>query len=208
MEKTTLRFLALGGVTGPVLFTGVMLICVSLRPDYSHISQFISELGATDSPNATFMNVAGFIISGVMITVFGVSITFLLPKNLLSRIGSVLMLLFGVGMLVVGNFSCDIGCPREGSFENNLHDQISGPIFIMGIVGILLLGISFRKVPLLHGLWIYSIASALLSLGFMVGLINSIESKLLFTGLWQRLLLCTIFLWLAVVGMKLFRTQQ
>lgn len=207
MKKATLRFLALGGVTGPVLFTGVTLICASFRPDYSHISQFISELGATNSPNATFMNVAGFIVSGLMITAFGLSLTLLLPTNLRSRIGSVLMIFFGVGMLVVGNYSCDIGCPREGTFENNLHDQISGPIFIMGIVGIMLLGISFRNVPLLRGLWVYSVASALLSFGFMVGLVNSIESNQL-TGLWQRLLLGTIFLWLAVVGVKLFKTPQ
>lgn len=207
MRKATLKVLALGGVGGPVLFTAVTLFCASLRPDYNHISQFISELGATDTPNATFMNFAGFIPSGLMIVAFGVSLMLMLPKYRLSLIGSVLIIVFGFGMVVVGNFSCDIGCPRVGSLENNIHDQISGPIFLCGIMGILLLGISFRKIATLRGLWIFSVVSGLLALSFVVALINSIEVYT-YTGMWQRLLLFTIFLWLAIVGWKLFKSPR
>ncbi|MDH4092099.1 MAG: DUF998 domain-containing protein, partial [Cyclobacteriaceae bacterium] len=79
MEKTSFKFLALGGIAGPVLFTTVTLICASLRPGFNHVSQFISELGATGTPNARLMNFAGFMPSGAMIAAFGVSLVMLLP---------------------------------------------------------------------------------------------------------------------------------
>lgn len=204
MKKTNLKLLLLGGIVGPVLFTTVTLICASLRPDYSHMQQFISELGATGTSNTELMNFAGFIPSGVFILLFGVSLMLLLPRSLLSLSGSTLIAIFGIGMIIVGVFSCDVGCPREGSFENNIHDLVSPPMFIMVIIGMLLLGISFRMNPVLRKLWVYSLVSALLSLFFMIALINSIGSYT-YMGLWQRLLLATIFLWCVVVSVQIFK---
>ena len=205
MEKAPLKYLALGGIFGPVLFTAVTLICSNLRPDYNHIAQFISELGATGTPNARFMNFAGFIPAGGLIAVFGLSLALVLPSHLLARSGSFLIMAFGLGMIVVGIFSCDEGCPREGSLENTIHDQVSGPIFFGAIIGMLLLGILFRKLDSWRALWIYSIVSAVLSFGFMVGLVSSIDSHTT-TGIWQRLLLATIFLWFGNVGWRIYKT--
>jgi uncharacterized membrane protein YhaH (DUF805 family) len=110
-------------------------------------------------------------------------------------------------MVVVGFFSCDEGCPREGSLENNIHDQISGPVFLAAIIGVLLLGLAFKRLPAYRRLWIYSIVSSLLSLCFMIALINSLESYTL-TGLWQRLLLLTLFLWFGIVGLHTFKLKN
>ena len=41
------------------LFGAVVVLCAAARPDYSHIDQFISELGATGSSRASLMNYAG-----------------------------------------------------------------------------------------------------------------------------------------------------
>ena len=207
MKKSPFKFLSLAGVIGPVLFTLITVICASLRPGYSHISQFISELGATGSPNAQFMNFAGFIPTGLMIAMFGVSLYLLLSKHLLTRTGSVFITVFGLGIVVAGLFSCDIGCPREGSIENNIHDTVSGPIFLIGIIGILLHGISFRRQPSFRSIWFFSVVSALLAFTFMVALVNSFETYTT-TGFWQRLLLATIFLWCGIVGMKLYKSSQ
>ncbi|MCM4173068.1 DUF998 domain-containing protein [Arenibacter sp. TNZ] len=206
MKNNNLKILSLGGVLGPLLYTTVVLISAGLRPNYSHVSQFMSDLGATGSPNADFMNYMGFIPSGLMIASFGISLIMLLSNSLTSRIGSVLVTIFGIGMVVVGFFSCDIGCPREGSLENTIHDQISGPIFLSVITGILLLGISFRKHSVLKRLWVYSIITSLLCFGFMAGLINAIESNYLI-GIWQRMLLSTIFIWCVVMGLKIFKSN-
>jgi hypothetical membrane protein len=204
MEKTGLKLLALGGIVGPILFTAATLICAGLRTDYSHIHHFISELGATGTPNAKLMNLMGFIPSGIMIASFGLSLTLLLPKKFLARFGSVLITIFGLGMTVVGFFSCDEGCPREGSLENNIHDQISGPIFLCAILGSFILGFTFRRLPYWKKFWLYSIVSSILSLVFLIALVNSLDSYT-FTGTWQRLLLLTLFLWFGTIGLHAFR---
>lgn len=207
MTSAPLKFFALGGVAGSFLFTLITLICACLRPDYSHINHFISELGATGTTNAELMNFAGFIPAGIMIASLGMSLIWLLPKKFLTRAGSVLIMIFGMGMTVVGFFSCDPGCPREGSLENNIHDQISGPIFLSAILGILILGIAFKKLPAYRRLWIYSLVSSLLSLCFIIALINSLETYTL-TGMWQRLLLLTLFLWFGIVGLHTYRLND
>jgi hypothetical protein len=153
------------------------------------------------------MNWAGFIPSGILITLFGVSLIQLLPKHFLARVGSILILTYGLGTVVVGFLSCDPGCPQVGSLENNFHDQISGPTFMSAIAGILILGISFRRLHFWKKFWIYSVVSALVSVVFLIGLINSIESST-YTGTWQRLLLITIFLWVSIVGMQIYRTLK
>ena len=204
MENTSLKVFGLGGVIGPLLFTITTLICAGLRSDYSHSHDFISELGATGTPNADLMNWIGFIPSGIMISSFGLSLTLLLPKNILARSGSVLIMIFGLGMTVVGFFSCDEGCPREGSLENNIHDRISGPIFLCAILGSLLLGITFRRLPYWRKLWHYTVVSAILSFVFLITLIDSLDSYR-FTGMWQRLLLLTLFLWFGIVGLHVFK---
>jgi hypothetical protein len=94
-----------------------------------------------------------------------------------------------------------------GSLENNFHDQISGPTFMSAIAGILILGISFRRLHFWKKFWIYSVVSALVSVVFLIGLINSIESST-YTGTWQRLLVITIFLWLSIVGFQIYRTLK
>jgi hypothetical membrane protein len=207
MNKTSLRFIALGGVVGPLLFTLTTVICASLRPDYSHISQFISELGATGSPNAYLMNFAGFIPAGLMIALLGLSLILKLPKKFLTLTGSVFITAFGICMIVVGIFSNDFPeLPEEaGSLSNRIHDQVSLLMFLSVIIGILMLGISFRKLPSWRSIWIYSVLSSLISLGLLIALINSIPS-LKYTGMWQRLFLLSIFLWMGIVGLHIFNT--
>ena len=207
MNKSALKYLLLGGIIGPVWFTTVTLICASLRPHYNQLSQFISELGATGTGNANIMNWIGFIPSGLMIAVFGISLIMLLPKSLIASIGSNLIIVFGLGMVMAGNFSCDIGCPREGSLENLIHDKISGSIFLLVVIGILLLGISFRNYPRMRSFWIYSVISGLLAIGFLMSLITSIESYTT-SGLWQRLFLGTIYLWCGIIGYQMFKSSH
>ena len=208
MKKNGIIFLSLAGLTGPLLFTIITLICSSLRPDYDHMNEFISELGATGTSHAELMNFAGFIPSGILMATFGVALFKLLPKHILTRLGAILIFLFGVGVIVAGSFSCDPGCPQQGgSFENSVHDGISGPVFLSATTGILLFAISFRQFSIWKGVWIYSLISALLAYVFIVLLITSLDSRVL-TGLWQRLLLTTIFIWCGIVGFKMFNSRR
>lgn len=208
MNKNSLRFLGADGIAGPLLFTLTTVICAGLRPGYSHKAQFISELGATGSPNAYLMNFGGFIPSGILIALFGLSLILILPKRFLALTGSVLIIAFGVGMVIAGIYSNDPpGFQGEGSFENRIHDQVSGLMFLCVIIGIFMLGMLFRRLPAWHGLWLYSLVSALIALVLFITFINSIDSRT-YTGMWQRLFLLSIFLWLGIVGRHIFKASS
>ena len=48
----------------PFWFLTVYLIMSSIRPEYSHLTKAISELGSLDAPSLWYWNVLGYIIPG------------------------------------------------------------------------------------------------------------------------------------------------
>lgn len=199
-----MRWLSLGGVLGPVLFFAVVAALGALRPGYSHVAHFISELGASGTQYAAVMNYAGFVPAGLLLAAFGVSLFRSLPRRALALAGAALVTLFGVLIAASGIASCDPGCPQgSGSAENALHNTIAPVLFIALIVATALLGEHFRGVPALRALSLYSFATSLAALVLFVAMVQSLEAREL-TGLWQRLLLAALFAWCAVLGVYAF----
>lgn len=203
-----MRVLTLGGLVGPLLFASVVVLAASLRPDYSHVGQFISELGATGAPNAGLLNYAGFIPAGLMLGLFGLALGAKLPRDRLAVSGAILVIVFGAGLTASGLFSCDPGCPQSGgSIENLVHDRIAPLAFLSLILGAALLGLRFRSLPAWRRLSTYSLATSAVGLCLLIALASSLESRSL-TGLWQRLLLAALFSWCVVVALHAFRAEH
>lgn len=180
-------------------------IAGALRPGYSHLNQFISELGAAGTPYASVMNYAGFVPMGVLFLGFAVSTRSLLPRTRVSTLATVLLLLFAAGGTAAGLASCDVGCPEEGgSLTNAIHNTVSPLAFVAFILATATLGAYFRRVPDWRPFWLYSVATSMVALVFMIAMVASLESRHL-TGLWQRLLLATLFAWSSIVGFRLYR---
>ncbi len=196
--------LALGGVVGPVILVVVIVVCGALRPDYSHLHQFISELGATGTTHAAVMNYPGFVLAGLLIIGFGVALLRGLPSRPMATIGAALTLVFGLGVVGSGLLSCDPGCPQAGgSTENFLHDKIAPLGFLALITATWLLGVVFRRLAEWRALSLYSIATGVVALAFLLGIGSTLETRV-YTGLWQRLLVATLFAWTTVIGWRLF----
>jgi hypothetical membrane protein len=199
--------LALGGVAGPVLFTTVVLTCAALRPGYSHYRDVISALGAAGSPNALFMNVGGFVATGLLLMGFGLSLSRLVPRTVLADAGSLFVVLFGAGMAGAGIFSCDCsatGTPREAF----LHLVAAFVALPSGVVACAIWAIAFRLLPAGRVFSLFSLTSAALSAVLLltqVGTGLSVPPGSGAEGLWQRLFLGTLFLWCGVVGLYVFR---
>jgi hypothetical membrane protein len=204
-STTATRVLAGGGVAGPLLFSSITILSAALRPDYSHISSFISELGASGTPHARLMNYLGFVPAGLLLAAFGIALARVTSRRVVAVTGSVLVGSFGVGVAASGVFSCDPGCPVSGgSVENAVHNAIGPAAFVALACGVGLLGHAFRRLPRFRTLSRYSVATSILGLLFIAALVGSLEGKAL-TGLWQRLFLVTLFLWCAVVGVRVLR---
>jgi hypothetical protein len=203
-----MRILSLGGVAGPVLFLLSAIISALLHPNYSHTTNTISELGARGTLYAPIMNYVGFVPAGLLLAAFGSSLMRVTPRHVLAVTGSALVILFGLGVAASGIISCDSGCPQSGgSLENTIHYGI-GPIsFIAMICAVGLLGYAFRWFPYLRPFSLYSFVTSALALLFLLSLVRSLEAGTL-TGLWQRLMIVTLFLWCAVIGIHMFRYHR
>ena len=203
-----MRLLVLGGVAGPILFSAVVIVSAALRPGYSHVASFISELGATGTRYAELMNYAGFVPGGVLLAAFGAALVRALPRGRAAILAASLVTMFGAGVAASGIASCDPGCPQAGgSVENLVHNRIAPIAFLCLIAAAGILGVLFRGDAFWRSLSIYSLISSLSGLCLLVALANSLDAREL-TGLWQRLLLAVLFLWCAVVGLRASRHSE
>jgi hypothetical membrane protein len=188
-----------------MLFAVVVLVLGALRPGYSHLQHFISELGVAGTPYAALMNYAGFVPAGLMLAAFGVALALVLPSGRLIRLAAVLVTTYGLGIAASGMMSCDLGCPQgEGSLENIAHNTIAPVSFLCLIAAMAMLGVRFRSLPAWRHLSLFSLFASATALCLLVVLAGSLDSRTL-TGLWQRLLLAVLFTWSALVGMEALR---
>lgn len=71
MSRRQIGFL---GIDAWVLFWTASVVLAAFRPEYSHVVNTISELGAVGTPHATVWNVLGFVIPGALVAISGAAI--------------------------------------------------------------------------------------------------------------------------------------
>lgn len=206
--STSQRSLILiAGIAGPLLFGAITVLVATTRPGYSHINQFISELGETGADYAWVMNGFGFMLSGALILAFVLGSRKLVSGGPLNVLGSLCLAAFAVCLALAGLYSCDVGCsPAEPSPDQKLHDLVSVIAFPAFIVGVMAWGAMFLRHRGSRLFGAYSIASALVSTGVLVAMVQS-EATRDGTGLLQRLFLAILFAWLIALSIRLQREQ-
>ena len=170
-----------------LFFSSIMLteFIGFLRSDYNLINHFISELGAAGAEYSIIINYFGFL----PIALSALTITLLLqskfPNNRLSRAG---LLLVGSGVFIgyfgAFIFPCDFGCPAEGSFSQNMHNNLGLIYYLIIPLGLFVLGIGLRTEAMIIKASISFSATSIFLLGFFM-MLNPSQTDLL--GLWQRL---------------------
>ena len=58
----------------PVWFLVIYLVMSSRRPEYSHLTKAISELGSLDAPNMWAWNILGYILPGLAIALLAIGL--------------------------------------------------------------------------------------------------------------------------------------
>jgi hypothetical membrane protein len=66
------RFAIFCGIAAPIWFVAALMLFAALRPEYSHLTKAVSELGALGTPNALAWNLLGFGAVGAMVMAFAV----------------------------------------------------------------------------------------------------------------------------------------
>src|SRR6266699_5900632 len=204
------RWLAVGAVAGPVLFTLAWFILGFLSPGYtawgtriapySPISQPISGLGL--GITAPFMNTA-FVLNGLLILVGVVGIfQGIREMGALARWScTVLLALSTLGMAMDGIFTLESFLPHTAGFLL----ATASPVLTFVVIGLLLRRIkSFRR----FGTWLLlgsPLTLALVVLYFLTfsPTVAGIQTGV--AGLTERILAVEVHAWLVALGALAFR---
>ena len=191
------KFSAWCGIIAPVLLFLTIIILGFLNPDYSHIIEGISGLGAVGEPNAIVMNFIGFFIIGILIMFFSFGIHKGINQGKESKTGMVFLFLCGVFWVLIGLFP--IGAVN--SFSERVHGLAAFFSFLSGGIGIMIISRKFKKDAYWKKYSLYSLLSGLIIITGVLFL-----GRLgIYGGLNQRIFLAVLFLWIELTAINLLK---
>jgi hypothetical membrane protein len=198
------RWLALGGVVGPLLFVAAFTVAGVVRPGYSPIHQAVSDLGV--GSNAWLLNVS-LVLLGVLLSTFAVGFFRSLRPTLSLTwrwVCAVLLSCTGLGFAIAGIFT-------EAPATVAIHWMVGMPLLILGsVVGFFVTGLALRRNAQWRGWGTYSqIASVvtimLIATMFWVWTPGTPLAPARLGGLLERMLFIEILAWYVAFGWLLFR---
>ena len=198
-------FLALLSVGCLAVVTLFVLWPAALTPGYSHLSQLISELGATGAPYSLWVRLGGFLPAGLLLLAFCVLAFNVIPRSRPVSISLFGLALYAAGYLVAATFPCDAGCrPEEPSASQLIHNAgglvgyLVAPIFLFTLARVVC------SWPRATGLANAGFFAAVVALVALLTLSPSSE----FVGLSQRALELAVLGWVAMLGMYLAQQSR
>ena len=201
-------------VLAPVWFGLVILFAGAFTPGYVHLSQAISELGASNTPYAPVVNFIGFIPLGCSVVLLAFAVNRDTTRRVPETILKGLLGMTGIAILVAGIFPTDPGGRR---------DTLSGMVHALaGITLLITAGVTPIIVALLPSqpnskrftFRIYSLATGISLVALFLMLPNGLIPELIelhhkilgelfpiwykYHGVHQRVFMGIYFVWLAI----------
>src|SRR5688572_2424360 len=100
LSQSVANLAALSAMACFITMALIVVVAGALTPEYSHVSQFISELGARGSPNEWGVRVAGFLPASLFLLSFCGFAFAALPRSSGTTLGLLGLALFAAGYLV------------------------------------------------------------------------------------------------------------
>jgi hypothetical protein len=188
------------GVLGALVVLLLVLLGGATFPNYSPLSQFISELGARGAPHGRLVSLAGFLPAGMLLGSFGVFASQVLPSSRVTLLGLAGIAYYALGYGVAAFFPCDPGCrPVEPSFSQAVHNLVGGTSYFAGAAALIALGVQARSWPDARHL------SALGVLGGGVAMVACafLSPTFQYVGLAQRVLEACVLSWVVACAFYL-----
>lgn len=203
--------LGLLSMAGPIAFTIAWIIGGLIQDEYSLRLEDISALAAMDAQYAWIM-ITGFVLLGVGTVALAVGLVSTL-RYASAVIGSVLLMVAGIGLVVVGlaRNDCSTELPAcaarvdagEVSSHHQVHDYVSLIMFLALIAAALVCARAFGRDDHWRHLRVYSVATGVF--GFALLVLYVIEPAVTWNGFVQRIFVSVLFVWIAIVGFRLSR---
>jgi len=193
------RFCALCGMAAPLLFALTVGILGLLTPGYDPVSQLMSELAATGAPYAPAMNLLGFAATGILLVIFSLGLREGLGEGPAATAGPVLVALAGISYLAMAVFSCDPGCVPITP-AGAIHLDVGLAATLIAILSAFFLAWALWRTAGWEGFSRYSLVTGLL----LVAVLPVFASAQDRAGLWQRVLVGILLLWVEVMAIRLY----
>lgn len=188
-------------VLGAAWLVAMVLIGAAGFEGYDHVSQYISELGATGAPQGWAVSWLGFLPIGIVICAFSMFAWHAAPRSVLAALGFVGVFLFAIGYVGSAFFPCDYGCrPDDPSFSQVMHELVGLAGYLLAPITLLLLGIAAWRWPRAQWLSIFAFITAA---GALVGVGGLMDPNSPTVGLYQRVLEASMVGWIVACGLYL-----
>lgn len=200
------RRLLLAGIAAPIVLTVAVVMAGHFEPDYSHVSRFVSELGAVGASHQKAFNYGGLSVAGLLTVLFSLGLYLRVKPRAPLVASSVLVALAGFGRLVAGLSPCDAGCVMEDmSTLATIHASAAFISLMSGAFAPVLLAIGLRGYRQ-NVLFRLSVGLGFASL-MLVVLFFGFGKELPYIGVIQRLTLATLYTWIVAVVLTIDRPR-
>jgi hypothetical protein len=199
-----------GWLAGAVFAVALSWLGASV-PGYEHAHMPVGFLGMRGVPLAAYWNVVGFIVPGLLVAWFALSLLAPLQRDgagmLLARIGVWLLLISGLAFAGNGVFAYDLAEPDGPA--SKLHVAMLTIVLLGFLPSTLLLALGLRRHPAWRALVVCGpllALAVLLSVAQRMGeLVPLLQGN---PGYAQRITLALYFLWLALASVVALRSGQ
>ena len=192
------------GVLAPLLWVSAIVFCGTLRPGFSHFTQYISELGERGSSTELLMRYGAFVPTGLMHIAFAATLATAFRSSRSGVLAAMLLGLNGLARIGAGFFPCEVGCGEAASLGQRMHSLSAGVGFLALVVSTVLWSVVFTRTSKLKNLAAYSAVSGVLGLAFLLLMVWSVEQDSA-RGLFERLSSGVLSLWILVFALRLQR---
>jgi hypothetical membrane protein len=180
---------------GPALFVTVAFVLSFITPGYSPVHNTISELAL--GPNHWYQTI-NFAISGLLLVGLGV-LLYRSKSKKVENLGfvSICIAIMGAVLILSSIFRTDPVTSTQLTSTGTIHNFL----FLIGMLGMVIaqLVVSVKSLRLAYG--VYSLASSLLSLAALAGVIGLHNSQ----GIPQRVLVLLVMTWITVTALRVRR---
>jgi hypothetical membrane protein len=189
------------GIISPILWLALIATAGALRPDFSHVTHYISELGERGSATEALMRYGAFGFTGFLYLCFAGALLATFRDGWLRSAAVLLIALDGVGRMGAGAFPCDPGCGQV-SPGPDLHKLFATIGFSSGILAAFVWGFLLRRIPPLRPLSSFSVACGAVALVFLL-LMSWARDPALPRGLFEHVATVVLSIWLLVFAVRL-----
>ena len=205
------KALLISGIFAPLVYIVAVVLGGILRPGYSHIAQYVSELIESGAPNKAILDPL-FATYNILTIAFGIGLFLYVrsvSENRRKRVGlagALILVAEGIFGFVTVFFPQDpIGSAATST--GTLHIILASLSSLTTMLTMLLLGLWFCIIPALCRDGIYSFIS--LAIVFLSGGLaaSTIANPGPVNGLIERVTIFGFLQWLFVIGMRAYRLK-